>query len=298
MASKSLKPLVSVIVIFDQVRESKLCRLLESMKNQLDTYNFGVEILFIQESNSSASLPPMLVKVKHFTIPKKQGIPFNRNKGIEFAKGEFIVFIDDDCWVQEQWLQALVAPLLQDQTIHAVTSGTKIPPSNFVGNCISALGFPGGGSLGFTKVWKVNQDGFTDHLAAGNCALRRSLFDKVGRFDEDMKYGAEDAEFSHRLTKEGIKIKYVPEGYAFHEARSDLQSFIRWQLRRGKANYHFKKKVGKVGSFIKLRLWSAKNIMSNNLNYRLPFIFFFLGSSFCLQQLGYIMEKRAVLKKK
>src|SRR3989344_8489799 len=273
MASKSLKPLVSVIVIFDQVRESKLCRLLESMKNQLDTYNFGVEILFIQESNSSASLPPMLVKVKHFTIPKKQGIPFNRNKGIEFAKGEFIVFIDDDCWVQEQWLQALVAPLLQDQTIHAVTSGTKIPPANFVGNCISALGFPGGGSLGFENVWRVSADGFTNHLAVGNCALRREIFDTVGLFDETLKLGAEDAELSHRLEKALIPIKYVPEAYAFHEARTTIPSFIRWQLRRGRANYHFKKKVGNVGSFVKLRMWSAKNILKENkTNPRLPIV--------------------------
>ncbi len=293
------KPLISIVVIFDQVRESKLRRLLESMKEQLSSQKMNsnkIEVLFVHESNVPRSCPEMPFSVKYFTIPEKQGIPFNRNKGIEFAKGEIIVFIDDDCWVQEKWLESLVNPLLEDQNLYAITSGTKIPSSNFLGNCISALGFPGGGSLGFTKVWKVDAQGFTDHLAVGNCALRRTIFEKVGLFDLDMRYGAEDAEFSHRLMNAGLRIKYVPEGYALHEARSDLRSFIRWQLRRGKANYHFKQKVGNINPFVKLRLWSTKNILLNNLNYRLPFVFFLLGFSFCLQQTGFFMEKRITKK--
>src|SRR3989344_4455462 len=152
------RPLISIIVIFDQIRESKLRRLLESMQEQLTSQQVDqkkIEVLFVHESNVQSSCPEMPVKVNYFTIPEKQGIPFNRNKGIEFAKGEIIVFIDDDCWVQEKWLESLTNPLLQDQNLYAVTSGTKIPPSNFLGNCVSALGFPGGGSLGFTKVWKV-----------------------------------------------------------------------------------------------------------------------------------------------
>ena len=79
------------------------------------------------------------------------------------------------------------------------------------------------------------------------------MFNLVGAFNEEMKFGAEDAEFSYRLLKKGIKIKYVPQAYAFHEARSDLKSFIHWQLRRGKANYHFARAVGKVGGFVKLQ---------------------------------------------
>ncbi len=284
-------PLLSIIVIFDTFRHEKLVRLLESMKEQVSLY--PSEILFIQESNILFTLPALPLPVRHITIPEKQGIAFNRNQGIRQAQGEIIVFIDDDCWVQENWLTSLVVPLLQNEDVVATTGGTQILPSNFFGDCISALGFPGGGSLGFDKVWKVSKTGFTNHLSVGNCALRKEIFDLVGNFDESMKSGAEDTEFSHRLEKAGKMVKYVPDGYAYHEARTTWKSFVQWQIRRGRANYHFKKKVGKVGGFVKLRLWSAKNIVQHNiLNWRLPVILSLQGCSFTLQQIGYIQEKK------
>lgn len=287
----STKPFVSIVVIFDIFREEKIIRLLESIRPQMNLY--PTEIVLLHESNTPTPLPTssLPVPVRYISIPEKQGIPFNRNQGIAQAQGRIIVFIDDDCWVQQEWLKSLVGPLLLDTSLLAVTSGTKIPPSNFLGDGISALGFPGGGSLGFDKVWKVSRNGFTNHMAAGNCALRREIFDTVGLFDESMKYGAEDAEFSYRLEHAGIPIKYVPEGYAFHEARTTWKSFTRWQLRRGRANYHFKKKVGKVGGFVKLRLWSTGNIINANVNPRLPFILFLLGMSASMQQVGYLQEK-------
>ena len=281
---------ISIIVIFNEIRTEKLQRLCDSLKPNLNRQD--VEVIFIHESEKAVELPLLSIPVKHITIPKNQGIPFNRNQGIYHAQGKIIVFIDDDCWVHDNWLSSMLKHF-EDDNIVAVTSATKIPRSNFVGDCIAALGFPGGGTLGFEKVWRVSEDNFTNHLAVGNCALQKKIFDKIGMFDETMKSGAEDAELSHRMEKAGILIKFEPEAYAYHEARTTLSSFIKWQLRRGKANYQFKQKVGPVKSFIKLRLWSAKNIFRKNYNDpKLPFIFFFLGSSFCLQQAGYFIEKR------
>ena len=282
---------VSIAIICDKIRQPQLDRLLYSLKDQLRLYSS--EILLLQESDVELAAPDLPISVRYFTIPARQGIAFNRNKCIEFSSGKIIVYIDDDCWVQEKWLKSLVEPLINDEKLMAVTSGTKIPQSNFLGDCISALGFPGGGSLGFENMWKVTAEGYTNHLAVGNCALRRDVFEIIGRFDEEMKNGAEDAELSVRLERGGFPIKYVPEGFAYHEARTTWKGFVQWQLRRGRANYHFKRKVGKVGGFVKLRLWSAKNIfVANKFNWRLPFIFFFLGVSFILQQWGYWKEGR------
>src|SRR3989338_73316 len=284
---------VSIAIICDKIRQPQLDRLLYSLKDQLRLYSS--EILLLQESDVELAAPEWPISVRYVTIPARRGIAFNRNKCIEYSRGQIIVYIDDDCWVQEKWLKSLVEPLINDEKLMAVTSGTKIPQSNFLGDCISALGFPGGGSLGFENVWKVSAEGYTNHLAVGNCALRRTVFEKVGRFDEEMKNGAEDAELSVRLERGGFPIKYVPEGFAYHEARRTWKSFVQWQLRRGRANYHFKRKVGgmMVGGFIKLRLWSAKNIVKKNLlSIRLPVILFVLFCSLILQQWGYWKERR------
>ena len=59
-------------------------------------------------------------------------------------------------------------------------------------------------------------------------------------------------------------------------------------------DYYFKKKVGSVKSFVSLRLWSTKNIFTQNLlNYRLPILVSLLGLSFLLQQIGYFKAKKS-----
>ncbi|MFH1641361.1 MAG: glycosyltransferase family 2 protein [Nanoarchaeota archaeon] len=281
---------ISILIICNKLRIAKLERLLESMKSQVEDYD--AEIIILHESVKKLKKPVLPLDVKYINIAPDRGIPFNRNQGVKYSKGEIIIFIDDDCWVNKNWLKWLMLPLKNDKNLMAVTSGTKVPKSNLIGDCIAALGFPGGGSLGFRNVWKVSKDGYTNHLAVGNCALRKSVFSVIGQFDETLKSGAEDAELSFRMEKEGILIKYVPGAYAYHEARDTLSSFISWQIRRGKANYQFKKKVGPVSQFVKLRLWSAKNIIKKKImDPKFFLILTLLFFSFILQQIGYIYEK-------
>ena len=90
-----------------------------------------------------------------------------------------------------------------------------------------------------------------------------------------------------------MKIKYEKNVKVQHVPRKDLKSFIRWMIVRGKSNYYFKQKVGKVGGFIKLRLWSTKNMIRKyKFDLKLPLILFLFGLMFILQQCGYVIESR------
>ncbi len=291
---KGVRKLVdlSIIIICDKIRQDKLERLGVSLKPQLEQYaeKHRVEVLLLHESEVPLNPPQLPLEIKYFNIPAKRGIPFNRNQGIYQAQGKVVVFIDDDCWVPEKWLASLLEPLSEEK-IMAVTGGTVIPPADFFANCISALGFPGGGSLGFDKVWKVSDAGMTNHLSVGNCALRREVFEKVGFFDEFLKHGAEDTEFSYRLEKAGLLVKYVPAAFAYHEPRSGWKSFIGWQIRRGRANYQLQKKVPSVKPFLSLRWWSAVNLFKHHRpKIALPFITFLMSLGYAFQMIGYIAE--------
>lgn len=48
------------------------------------------------------------------------GIPQARNRGIAEAKGEIIVFTDDDCVAESTWLERIVAPFRLNPHIGAV----------------------------------------------------------------------------------------------------------------------------------------------------------------------------------
>jgi glycosyltransferase involved in cell wall biosynthesis len=222
---------------------------------------------------------------------KNRGPAFTRNVGIRQSKADIIAFIDSDCVAEEGWLRSLYGEITRGEA-DVVMGNVKIPKSGIVGDSISALGFPGGGSTGFEKMWKVDENGFTDHITSCNLAVRKSVFKKHGMFDESFPLaGGEDSEFSFRISKKGAKIKFCRDAVVYHEPRTGLRSFVKWQFRRGESNIHFKRKVGRVNSFVGLRMWSAKNVITTHWNNpRFPLILSLLLLSLALQTIGGISE--------
>lgn len=214
-----------------------------------------------------------------------------RNNAIRQASADILAFIDSDCVAGDNWLKN-INKSFQDKTLKVIQGRVKIPQSTYLGDCISAQGFPGGGLVGFEKMWLVDKNGFTDHITSCNFAIRKEVFQEHGYFDESFPFpGNEDSELSYRLTQRGVKIKYCPDLLVYHEPREDLISFIKWMFSRGRSNYYFKKKVGSVRSFVMLRLWSSKNIITNfAFDRKLFLIAPLMFLSFVLQQAGYIFE--------
>ena len=278
---------VSIILIFDCIRK-ELFPLLSQIRiqtKQLKECSF--EVVLIHESDRELEPLKEFEGFKYINIPEKRGFSFKKN-----AKGDVIVFIDDDCLPREAWFENLIKPF-EDERISGVMGRVNIPKSNYIGNCISELGFPAGANAGFRRMWKVSKEGFTSHISTCNCALRKDIFSKIRGFNENLVYGAEDAELSHRLEKDGYLIKYEPKAFVFHKPRASLSSFIKWQLRRGKANYYFRKEVGNIKGFLKLRIWSSWNIIKKNLfSVKIFGVFILLFLSFALQQIGYMNEKK------
>ena len=78
-----------------------------------------------------------------------------------------------------------------------------------------------------------------------------------------------------------------------HEARTNIMSFVRWQLQRGKASFYFKKKVVRVDSFVKTRLWSIKNVLKFNItDIKIFLIVPFIIVSIIMQIIGYCIASR------
>ena len=51
---------------------------------------------------------------------ESDGIPMARNAGLKCANGDILVFIDDDCIADNEWLEELIDPFLEDSTIGIV----------------------------------------------------------------------------------------------------------------------------------------------------------------------------------
>jgi GT2 family glycosyltransferase len=284
-----MKPKISVVIpVYNDAKRLK--NILWSLKKQ-SFKNF--EIIVVDDGskdNSYDVAKEYADKVIRNDINK--GPAITRNLGIKNANAEIIAFTDSDCEAREDWLEN-INKFFSDKDNNVMMGKVVIPNSTFVGDSISALGFPAGGHIGFENMWKVSKEGYTDHLSSCNMALRKKVFEKHGLIDESFPLaGAEDSELSYRLNSRGVKIRYNPNAVIIHEPRTSLKSFFRWQVTRGRSNYHFKKKIGNVNEFVKLRAWSAKNIMKKYaFDPKIIMIVPLLAASFTLQQYGYIKEK-------
>lgn len=223
-------------------------------------------------------------------IPARRGLGYNRNRLLEAVRSEFLVFADDDCEPQEGWLPELIAPLA-DSDVAGVVGRVHIPPAGFLGDAISALGFPAGGSAGYETMFTVEEDGTTDNLTTCNCAIRTSVFREVGGFDESMTFGGEDTEFGRRMSGAGHRLVYHPKALVQHDARRDLGEFGRWFYRRGRAKRQFSRKATGVGALVGKRLASYGRILHDRrTDPKIVAIVPLLIASVALQQAGFIAE--------
>ncbi len=221
---------------------------------------------------------------------EKNGGPAKcRNKGASLAKSDKLFFTDSDCTLPESTLYEAISKLSQHPIIMGDTV-TKVKTP--FGKAVAYLGFPGGGSIGFENVWKVDKNGYTDSISSCNLAVTREFFTKSGMFDTSFPVpGGEDTYFAKKIVAQNGKILYNKRQVVFHVERGSCKSFLTWQITRGRGNYHIKKNLGSVSGFYKLRLWSFKNSLVKSGIY-FPLVGYLILVSFIYQKKGYKIEKR------
>ncbi len=225
-------------------------------------------------------------------LDKNRGPASCRNLGAREASGDVLVFTDSDCRPNPDWLERIHLYFDQEHN-DAIMGRLELLPSNYIGNSISALGFPAGGAIGFEKIWKVDSEGYTKSLSTCNCAIRRDVFWKVGGFDETFPYpGGEDSLLAYKLSELHCNIKFCRDVLVYHEARDSLAGFLEWQFKRGISSFIFSKRIPEKRSYISLRVWSTKNIIMHYItDTKIPMILLLIGASFTAQLSGFFYAK-------
>ncbi len=270
--------------------ETNLPTLLDSLSNQ--RYK-DFEVIVIDDCSQDGT--SQIVRSYHcnlIQLSENHGPAYCRNIGAKNACGEILVFTDSDCCVNHNWLKKIQKNFFQNDT-EAIMGRLVLRPSTFIGDSISALGFPGGGAVGFDKIWKVDQNSFTDSLSTCNCAIKKNIFWKIGGFDESFPFpGGEDSFLAYNLRRSNYRIKYCSDVLTYHEARDSIPNFLKWQFRRGISSYIFSKKVSRKKDFLSLRMWSTVNIIKHYWkDKKFPLVIFLLCTSFLIQTIGFLFAK-------
>jgi len=142
-----------------------------------------------------------------------------------YGKTDAVVFLDTDQVAPPGWLAALVAPIEEGRA--DVTGGPTRPldPPTTEGerylNDFEAWFYPNVVAHDMTK------------LPMGNSAWRVELLERIGGFDERLRWGGEDYDVNLRAAKAGARAAYVPEAWVHHDqsGRNDLRSILRRKYR-------------------------------------------------------------------
>ena len=144
------------------------------------------------------------------------GLSRAKNQGIAACVAEVIAFTDDDCIVDQEWVERLTEPILTGQA-EAVVGRTL--PERVVGDLeeTSSVYAPEGCPVFSrrTHPWRVG--------GGGNFAVAREVLRRIGSFDERFGPGAllesaEDMDMIHRLLRAGERIVYAPEAIIRHRS--------------------------------------------------------------------------------
>ena len=179
-----------------------------------------------------------------YLFEPKQGKSHALNTGIAAARGEVIVFTDDDVKVEPNWLAEILAGLQRAGSIAAagriVAEWTSPRPSWYADSGPYRL------FAAIVRFELGDQEHFTDVPAFGaNLAIRRDAFQRFGLFREDLLLlqdtypSGEDTEYCRRLLRAGEKIVYLPKAVVHHpvaQERTHKRYFLRYYFNWGKTN--------------------------------------------------------------
>jgi GT2 family glycosyltransferase len=162
--------------------------------------------------------------VRHLASPR--GLTVQRNRGIDAAREELLVFADDDIEFDRR-IFAVLRDTFADETVVGATARVIEPDPRSVGGARSRLRslLPGGGREGTVTRFGyprriVHPEVPRDVEFVHGClmAARREIAAAV-RFDEGMvgAYAlAEDEDFGYRLSRSG-RVRYVPDAVVVHK---------------------------------------------------------------------------------
>lgn len=205
-------PLVSIITL-NYNQPDVTCELLESCRN-LTYPNYEILVCDMHSTEDPSE------KIKKGRYPhtalymsdRNRGFAGGNNWGMQFAKGEFILLLNNDTEVNPDLIEKLLIPFNQDKTTGVVCP--KIKYFDFP-NLIQYAGFTRMNSFtGRTKAigngepdrgqYNVITSTYGAHGAA--MMVKREVIDQVGRFPEKFFLYYEEWDWSARILKAGYRI--------------------------------------------------------------------------------------------
>lgn len=218
------------IVVLTYNSENTIFNCLDSVENNL---RLGDEVILVD----NGSIDNTLLVINNFIAGKEQfkivenntnlGFSAGTNIGIKASKNPYIVLLNPDTIVTQNWLDHLLEHF-NENNIAAVG-----PISNYVAGLQKMEFYQKENFIQNAPLHEIASKfyewlrGYSveTKLLIGFCmAIRKDVLDKLGLLDEDLFLGNDDLELSWRLRLNGYSLKVAADTFIYHEGQQSFET--------------------------------------------------------------------------
>lgn len=218
------------IIIPTHGRSKRLPATLSALE-RLDVDSGAIEVIVIDDG----TVPPVAVPKSTLAVRvlrQPRGGPARaRNHGAREARGQILIFLDDDCEPDKGWLREISRRL--DPGVAVGGSMWNGQPENVFAEASHLV------VEEFTRSQRSDSDS-PRFLPTANLALYKDSFFAAGGFDERFPAAAgEDREFCARWLSRGFSLELEPAAIVYHSHPMGLMRFLRQHYAYGNGARRF-----------------------------------------------------------
>ena len=212
-------PQVSIVIpVYNQFEYTYLC--IKSIVENSGDISYEILIADDCSTDLTQQLDKIISGVK--VIRNQENLRFlrNCNHAAQFAKGRYILFLNNDTQVQKDWLAPLVELIERDEKNGMVGSKLVYPDGRLqeAGGILwkdgSAWNY---GNRSDPDAPEYNYVKEVDYISGAAIMIRRTLWEEIGGFDERFAPAyCEDSDLAFEVRKHGCRVLYQPLSVVVH----------------------------------------------------------------------------------
>lgn len=195
------------------------------------------EVIVVDDGSSmtlDSVIEPFKESLNIKWLKQKNAGPANaRNSGVQQASGEYVIFIDDDCQVEKDWLKKLAAricltpkDLIGGKTVNALVGNPYSVATQLM--------------IDYLYYYYNNSEKSQSFFTSNNFTVSLEQYKKLSGFHPAFSRAAgEDREFCDRWLSNGYAMVYAPEIMIYHAHELTLIKFLSLHTNYGRGAYLF-----------------------------------------------------------
>ena len=211
-------PLVSIIIpVYNQWEYTRKC--IYSVAKSAVGIKYEIILADDHSTDDTVKAAEFFPGLKVVKTPVNSGFLKNCNNAASHAAGDYLVFLNNDTIVHENWLQALLEVMENPRV--GMTGSKLIYPDGklqeaggIIWNDASGWNF---GRLDNPEKPEYNYVKEVDYISGASLMIRTDLWEEIGGFDEHyVPAYFEDSDLAFEVRKKGFKVIYQPRSVVIH----------------------------------------------------------------------------------